>query len=404
MKTHQNPSGQHDLQGPSGSPNQRITASFSWWCSSLRGYLLAVLFSAGAFSLSLGARAVGIQEHFFLLPFAFAMLVVGWCWGLGPALLILACEVPALDYWIVPPLGHFTFFLWPDVVSFLPFVLLQLILLGLVIIQRNARQQLLLANQVVSHYAEELAESNAQLVQASQAKDQFFSMASHELRTPMTSIYGSLQLLLRQVKKQCTQKPELLPIYDVLSKVNKQIRRFIGQTNDLLDINCLRSGSMRFHLALCDCRALCHEVVEEQRVGTGRSISLLLPAHPVVLHVDRRRLSQVMVNLVSNAWKYSPEDTMIGVQVSQEPGQAVIAVHNESPVLSKEQQKALFEPFYRGCEAQSSAQEGWGLGLAISKEIVERHHGRIWVESAEGKGTTFFVSFPLPQGEFSRTR
>jgi signal transduction histidine kinase len=203
-------------------------------------------------------------------------------------------------------------------------------------------------------------------------------------------------LLLRRLKKQSEQNRELLPVCDSLGKVDKQARRLTTLVNELLDINMLRLGKIPVRLAPCDLCVLCQRVIEEQRTLTGRQIDLKLFFCPLVLQIDEERLSQVIINLVTNALKYSPENTVIRAEVSQGPGEAILAVHNESPVLSKEQQETLFEPFSRGSEAQSSATPGWGLGLAICKEIVERHSGRIWVESSEEMGTTFFVALPLP--------
>src|SRR5260370_21484637 len=269
-----------------------------WWRSPILGYPLAVLFAAAAFLIPLSARSLGIQDYFIEPPFVMATLLVGWFWGIGPALLALLLEVLALDYWIVPPLGKFDFLLWPDIISFAPFIIIQLIVLGLVVVQKNYRQRLLLANQATSKNAEQLAEnnqaliesnaqldkanqalarSNIQLEQADRIKDQFLSMASHELRTPVTSIHGYVQLLLRRLKKQSAQNPELLPIRDSLGKVDEQIQRLIDLVNDLLNINSLRSGKMPFRLSPCNLRSLCCEIVEEQRAVAGRSVDLFFP-------------------------------------------------------------------------------------------------------------------------------
>lgn len=367
-----------------------------WWRSPLLGYPFAVLFAAAAFVIPLSERALKIQNFFVEPPLVIATLLVGWFWGIGPALLALLLEILALDYWLVPPSGAIDFFLWPDIASFAPFIFIQLLVLALIAIQKKNRQQLLHASEAAAQHAEELAESNARLQEADRIKDQFLSMASHELRTPVTRIHGSVQLLQRRLKRQSAQHPEWLPMYDSLDKVNGQIQQFTDLINDLLDINTLRSGKMPVHLAPCDLRCLCQQVIEEQQSQTGHLIDLRLPADPVVVQVDHGRFSQVVSNLVTNALKYSPANTPIRVEISQRPGEAILAVYNESPVLSQEQQKTLFEPFYRSPEARSSATPGWGLGLAICKEIVMQHGGRIWVESSEEKGTTFFVALPLP--------
>ncbi len=340
-----------------------------WWRFPLIGYPLAVLFAAVAFLIPLSEKSLGIPGHFVEPPLVIVTLLVGWMWGIGPALLALLLEVFALDYWIVPPLESITFFLWPDIALFAPFILIQLIVLGMIVVQKKYRQQLLHLNQTLSQYAEELAEhvqsyaeSNAQLEQASRVKDQFLSMASHELRTPVTSIQGHLQLLLRRLIKQSAQNPELLPIYDSLSKMDEQTRRLTDLVNDLLDINILRSGKMPVHLAPCDLCDLCRRVIEEQNALTGRQIDLKRFFCPLVLQIDEGRLSQVVTNLVTNALKYAPANTTIRAEVGRRPEEAILAVYNESPVLSKEQQETIFEPFYRCPEAQSSTVSGWGLG------------------------------------------
>lgn len=376
--------------------NQRQTNHrHAWWRSPLVGYPLAVLFVACAFLIPWSESALGIQNYFVASPFVLAVLLIGWIWGIGPALLAMLLSVLIVDYWFIPPVGSFSFFLWPAIASFVPFILLQLIVLGLVIAQRNYRQELHLANQALSQRAEELAESNARLEHADRVKDQFLSMASHELRTPVTSIQGQVQLLQRRLKRQSAQSPALQAVCDSLGKVEEQTRRLTALVNDLLDINILRSGKMPIQVGPCDLCDLCRSVVEEQRTLTGRQIELELFSCPLMLQADEKRLAQVATNLISNALKYSPESIVIHVKVSQRSTEAILAVHNESPAISKEQQEAIFEPFYRSPDARCSRISGWGMGLAICKEIVARHDGRIWVESSEETGTTFFVALPL---------
>jgi signal transduction histidine kinase len=223
-----------------------------------------VLFAAGASLVPMSEKIWGIQDEFVEPPFVIATLLVGWFWGIGPALLALLLEVLALDYWLDPyrP-GVIDFFLWPEIASFVPFILIQLVVLGMVIVQKKYRQQLLQAN-------EALAESNIRLEQADRVKDQFLSMASHELRTPVTSMQGYAQLLLRRLKKQSEQNRELLPVCDSLGKVDEQARRLTTLVNDLLDINMLRAGKIPVRLAPCDLCVLCRRVIEEQSTLMGR--------------------------------------------------------------------------------------------------------------------------------------
>jgi signal transduction histidine kinase len=116
-----------------------------------------------------------------------------------------------------------------------------------------------------------------------------------------------------------------------------------------------------------------------------------------MLNVDCAQLFQVILNVISNAIHYAPEDLAIQVEVCKAQDHALIQVHNDTPVLSQEQQERIFEPFYRGANVEVFHRDGWGLGLTISKEIVEHHGGTIRVTSTEKYGTTFLIELPLPQ-------
>ena len=159
----------------------------------------------------------------------------------------------------------------------------------------------------------------------------------------------------------------------------------------LIDLSSFRSGEVLLQPGTCDFGNLCREVIEDQRAFSGRPIEFTFPSDPVILQADCERLSQVVINVVRNAIQYSRENTVINVRISAEDPYVILQVHNDGPALSQEQQEHLFEPFYRTPYAEAMFGEGWGLGLTISKEIVERHGGHMWVESSEGKGVTCFV-------------
>ena len=115
----------------------------------------------------------------------------------------------------------------------------------------------------------------------------------------------------------------------------------------------------------------------------------------MILQADGDRLVQVLVNLISNAFKYSPDASIVKVQVSKHNDVAVLQVIDNGPGIPKPQQAHIFKPFYRGPNVRSSSIDGLGLGLTICKDIVEQHHGHIWCHSYEGEGSTFFVELPL---------
>ena len=124
-------------------------------------------------------------------------------------------------------------------------------------------------------------------------------------------------------------------------------------------------------------------------------IELELPSKNVIVRADRERLAQVVINLVTNAIKYSPSESIVRLCISQEASNILLTVHNEGAPIPEDQQQSIFEPFYRATNAQASTKQGWGLGLAICKDIVERHNGRIWVESTVEAETNFYVKLPL---------
>ncbi|HEY6541236.1 MAG TPA: HAMP domain-containing sensor histidine kinase, partial [Ktedonobacteraceae bacterium] len=212
------------------------------------------------------------------------------------------------------------------------------------------------------------------------------------------TIRGQAQLGMLRLKKQTELPPELESVRTALERIEQHTYRLNSLVDDLLDLSILSSGKIKLRATRCDLGEVCREVIAEQQMLSGRTIALELPPSPVLVQADCERIGQVLTNLVSNAIKYSTENSAIQVGVSQTSEKAIVQVHNEGTPIPQELQANLFEPFYRTPAAQSSSKKGWGLGLAISKQIVERHGGRILVESSQGKGTTFTIELP-PQVE-----
>jgi signal transduction histidine kinase len=239
------------------------------------------------------------------------------------------------------------------------------------------------------------AEQHLELDRATDLEEHFLSMASHELKTPMTTIRGEAQLMLRRLERQKELSSELATIRAALEKIDGQTRRLNAIVDDILELNTIRAGKIELRLRPCNLVDICRDAVEVHRLLTGRTIELEMSASSVTLLADSDRLSQVAVNLVDNALKYSPEGTVVRVAVGQYDDIALIQVHDEGPGIPEDQQALIFEPFYRAPDVQSSSQSGLGLGLAICKEIVERHGGHIGCSSQMGKGSVFFVGLPL---------
>lgn len=235
--------------------------------------------------------------------------------------------------------------------------------------------------------------------QERQLKEHFLVMASHELKTPMTTILGQVQLMLRRLSKMPELSYELATMRSALESVNGQTRRLNALVDDLLDVYHVRAGKVQLRLEACNLIDVCREVVEEQRLLTGRTIELAAPPTPIMLQADNDRLEQVVINLVSNALKYSPESSPVKVLVDQHRDIGSIEVYDSGPGIPKNEQSRIFEPFYRGSDVQTTVKSGLGLGLTICKDIVERHSGRIWCRSRLGKGSIFIVELPLNKGK-----
>jgi len=213
----------------------------------------------------------------------------------------------------------------------------------------------------------------------------------------MTMILGQTQMALRRLNRSGETSENWSALRQYLGIVEAHALNLRMLIDDLFDLSSVRAGQFPLRLTQCDLGSLCRDVIKDQQAFSDRSIELELPSEPLLLQADEKRLVQVLVNLVNNAIKYSPENTTIHVRVHPEHAHLILEVHNEGTVLSPVQLEQIFEPFYRTSDAENSPIKGWGLGLAISKEIVERHGGQIWAESSEGKGITFFVKLPISQ-------
>lgn len=233
------------------------------------------------------------------------------------------------------------------------------------------------------------------LQQDTNLEDSFISMVSHELKTPMTTISGHAQLMLRRLSRLPELSSDLAVIRIALERIDGQTRRLNALVDDLLDLNSIRSGKVEFHFSPCNIVDICREAMEEQHLLSGRQIEFQSDYSGVMMQGDADRLSQVMINLLNNAVKYSPEESPVRMLLHKAEQCVVICVQDAGPGIPEEQMAHIFEPFYRGPEVRASQKSGLGLGLAICKEIVERHHGTIWCESQVGAGSSFFVALPL---------
>jgi two-component system phosphate regulon sensor histidine kinase PhoR len=230
-------------------------------------------------------------------------------------------------------------------------------------------------------------------------RDDFLSIAAHELRTPLTSVLGTVQVLLRQIRRFSDDKPlDLANLRRGLERVNDQSQRIHKLVSDLLDTSRIQSGQLEFNIQPVDLAAIVRDSVDGQCVThPGRHIKCTVLAAPLPVLGDDVRLSQVVDNLLTNALKYSTEDAPVEVTVDSRGDEACLSVRDHGEGIPAEAMPRLFERFYRvpGMEVKSGSGVGLGLGLYISSTIIARHNGRIEVTAEPGKGTIFNVLIPM---------
>ncbi|WP_338262626.1 ATP-binding protein [Corallococcus caeni] len=235
-----------------------------------------------------------------------------------------------------------------------------------------------------------------ELREAIAIRDQFLSMASHELRTPLTPLKATLDLLIRQLGSGQGTNPERQR--ETIARLNRQVDRLTRLIGDMLDVSRLQSGRFTLTVAPMDVVALAREVVERIQVTRperAEQLTLEFPTESLVGWWDEQRLDQLLTNLVENALRYSPPGTPVVVRVREDADGVRVEVEDRGIGIPEESVPQLFTPFFRARNATEHYAGGLGLGLAICREIVERHGGRIGAKSdGPGQGTCFTVKLP----------
>ncbi len=237
----------------------------------------------------------------------------------------------------------------------------------------------------------ELEEQNAQLRESERLKSDLVNTVSHELRTPLSGVLGFTKLLLTRDFDSETRR-------HYLGIIDAQARRLAELIDDFLDMRRIEEGRFERAQELVDMVTLLRE--------EAQLYSLQSPKHELAVEVGPRplpvmgnpdRLRQVIGNLISNAIKYSPQGGIVEISAEAENGSVRVEIRDEGMGIPLSQQPQIFTKFFRG-DAAASGISGTGLGLAVSRDIVESHGGRIGFTSAEGEGTTFFVELPGANG------
>ena len=230
--------------------------------------------------------------------------------------------------------------------------------------------------------------------EAIRVRDDFLSIASHELKTPLTPLKLHLQVLKKHVATGQSVPPQHL------EKALAQVGRLSSLISDLLDTSRIQAGRLDLKHEPVPLGELTREVLSDLRAASPHhTLTCEEPQQALVILGDRGRLAQVLTNLLENALKYSPMGGTIRVTLERDGTQALVSVADEGIGIPPDQRLQLFERFFRARNAPISGFGGLGLGLYICRDIVEHHGGRIWVESEVGRGSTFHFTVPLASGE-----
>jgi signal transduction histidine kinase len=239
---------------------------------------------------------------------------------------------------------------------------------------------------------EEIQEKSRQVEEASKHKSQFLANMSHELRTPLNAILGYAELVLDGIYGDAPEK-----MRNVLERIQTNGKHLLGLINDVLDLSKIEAGQLVLTLndySIKDMMQGVYVAVEPLAGNKKLGFKLEVPSNLPAAHGDERRLSQVLLNLVGNAIKFT-DTGEVAMKAAAANGSYTIAVTDTGPGIAEADQAKIFEEFQQSESTHTKAKGGTGLGLAIAKRIVEMHGGRLWVESKLGGGSTFFFTVPL---------
>jgi len=238
----------------------------------------------------------------------------------------------------------------------------------------------------VSKIARDITEQK----QNEERKNDFIGMASHELKTPLTSLTALVQVL--QKKLQNSTDP-FIP--QALGKVNLQTKKMSSLITGFLNISRLESGRLEVVKQPFDLAELINEELDEIKLTVNSHTFTFKPATPITVAADRDKISSVVSNLLSNAIKYSPRGKLVNVSCTLQAGEVQVSVTDEGMGIRAQDLPRIFDRYYRSDSEHIRHISGFGVGLYLSAEIIRRHDGRIWVESEKGKGSTFYFTLPV---------
>ena len=265
---------------------------------------------------------------------------------------------------------------------------------------QNLRQAYAGLERRVAERTQELAVANDRLKELDRLKSDFVSNVSHELRTPLTAIKGAVDLVLREVPGPLNEKQT-----HYLTRVRSNTQHLAGLISDLLDLSKIEEGKIEFKATRVSLAGLVRDVVETLRPMAAEkpiALDVAVPEPSILVWADRDKVTQVLMNLIGNAIKFTPPNGMVGVSAeSDSKGWVRVSIRDSGAGIPTSEQEKIFEKFYQVAENGGPKPKGTGLGLAISKALIELHGGKIWVESDLHRGSVFSFTLPISAPVFS---
>jgi PAS domain S-box-containing protein len=240
---------------------------------------------------------------------------------------------------------------------------------------------------------QELIEKTGEVERANQLKSEFLANMSHGLRTPLNVIIGFSELMRDEVPGKINEEQR-----QCLSDVLGSSQHLLNLINEVLDLSKVESGKTRFHLtniALTEVAESLTRTMLPILAPRQQSLDVEVEEELPLVHADKAKLSEVLLNLLSNATKFTPDGGKLKIEAAREDNWCRVSVIDNGIGIKKEDQEQIFEPFYQLDNPLTKEKSGTGLGLALVKQIIEKHGGRIWVESEYGKGSRFTFTLPL---------
>lgn len=332
--------------------------------------------------------------------FVGGVVLSAWYFGFKPGLITTVLSAFLSTIFFVQPYQYYALLTVPGVIKITMFTIVGVII-NYAIDTRSEKSKILEYKQLNSNLKKTITDleiKNEQAQKEIHSRDEFLSIASHELKTPLTSMLLQTQRAIHNIKNVSLANFSIESLLRILENAENQTKRLSRMINDLLNISLITTGNMQLEYENVNLNTLVTGVIHEftpKITKDGYNVHLLEKDH-IESSWDKIRIEQAFSNLMSNALKYG-NGKPITVTIKKHRGTALIEVEDHGIGISHDKQKSIFGLFERGNNINKEVedQKGLGVGLFITRQIVEAHNGSIKVESAHAKGSTFTIQLPI---------